>query len=91
MPKLAVYKFLTFFIYSSDLLNEPHHVHIVKDKGRRNHSAKVWLKDFEVVRNGTLTKTELKIAIRVLKKNRTKLLESILLIENGSKVKTIKF
>jgi hypothetical protein len=33
MPKIAVYKFLTFFIFSYDALNEPPHLHVVKEKG----------------------------------------------------------
>jgi len=33
MPKIAVYKFLTFFIYAFDALNERPHLHIVKEKG----------------------------------------------------------
>ena len=34
MPKIAVYKFLTFFIYAFDALNERPHLHIVKEKGK---------------------------------------------------------
>ena len=41
MPKIAVYKFLTFFIYAFDALNEPPHLHIVKEKGNRQRSAKI--------------------------------------------------
>ena len=43
MPKIATYKFLTFFIYSFDALNEPPHLHVVKEKGSRQRSAKIWL------------------------------------------------
>ena len=32
MPKIAVFKFLTFFIYAYDALNEPPHLHIVKER-----------------------------------------------------------
>lgn len=32
MPKIAVYKFLTFFIFSYDALNEPPHMHVAKEK-----------------------------------------------------------
>lgn len=48
MPKIAVYKFLTFFIFAYDVLNEPPHLHIVKEKGTRQRSAKIWLETFKV-------------------------------------------
>jgi hypothetical protein len=30
MPKIAIYKFLTFFIVAYDALKEPPHLHVVK-------------------------------------------------------------
>lgn len=36
MPKIAIYEFLTFFIYSFDVFREPPHLHIVKEKGIRD-------------------------------------------------------
>ena len=32
MPKIAVYKFLTFFIFAYDTLNESPHLHILLKK-----------------------------------------------------------
>jgi len=40
MPKIAIYKFLNFFIYAFDAINEPPHLHIAKEKGNRQRSAK---------------------------------------------------
>jgi hypothetical protein len=58
MPKIAIHKFLTFFIFSYDALNEPPHLHIVKEKGNRQYSAKIWLETFEVAEKSTLPKRE---------------------------------
>jgi hypothetical protein len=41
MPKIAIYKFLTFFIFAFDAIIEPPHLHIAKDKGNRQRSAKI--------------------------------------------------
>ncbi|NBV12593.1 MAG: DUF4160 domain-containing protein [Sphingobacteriia bacterium] len=49
MPKIAVYKFLTFFIFSFDALKEPPHLHVVKEKGIRQGSAKIWIESLSVV------------------------------------------
>jgi hypothetical protein len=43
IPKIVIYKFLTFFIYCFDVLKEPPHLHIVKEKGMKQKSAKIWL------------------------------------------------
>ncbi len=61
MPKLAIYKFLTFFIFGYDALNEPPHLHIVKEKGNRQRSAKVWLGSLEVAEKGSLTQEDLNL------------------------------
>ncbi len=59
MPKIAIYKFLTFFIYSFDVFREPPHLHIVKEKGLRQKSAKIWLRTLEIAEKGTLTDTDI--------------------------------
>ncbi len=90
MPKIAIYKFLTFFIYAFDALNEPPHLHIVKEKGNRQRSAKIWLESFKVAQNGTLTEKELNQALDLIKKNQTELIEAFNKVKNGQKVTTIK-
>jgi hypothetical protein len=90
MPKIAVYKFLTFFIYAFDALNEPPHLHIVKEKGNRQRSAKIWLDTFEVTESGTLTEKELNLAIGLIKKNQALLIESFKKVKNGEKITTLK-
>jgi hypothetical protein len=90
VPKIAIYKFLTFFIYAFDALNEPPHLHIVKEKGNRQRSAKIWLESFKVAQNGTLTEKELNQALDLIKKNQTELIEAFNKVKNGQKVTTIK-
>ena len=47
MPKIAFYKYFTFFIYMYDLLNEPLHLHVAKEKGNRTYAAKIWIETVE--------------------------------------------
>jgi hypothetical protein len=69
MPRIAVFKFLTFYIFSFDALNEPPHLHIVKEKGTRQRSAKIWLNTMKVADRGTLSDSEINQAIRLMKKH----------------------
>ena len=63
MPKIAIYKFLTFYIFAYDALNEPPHLHIAKEKGKRQRSAKIWLTTLEVADKGSLSESDLNLAI----------------------------
>ena len=91
MPKIAVYKFLTFFIFSYDAMNEPPHLHIAKEKGHRQRSAKVWLKTLEIAEKGSLNDADLNKAIKLIKNNQQLLIESFNKVKEGKKVTTIKF
>ena len=91
MPKIAVYKFLTFFIFSYDALNEPPHLHIVKEKGNRQKSAKIWLESLQVANKGSLTVNDLNIALRVIKNNQKILIDTFGKVKEGKKITTIKF
>jgi Domain of unknown function (DUF4160) len=90
MPKIAIYKFLTFFIFAFDALNEPPHLHIAKEKGNRQRSAKIWLDTFKVADKGSLSETDLKQAIKVIKENQAKLIQSFNNVKAGKKITTIK-
>jgi|688.fasta_scaffold516683_2 hypothetical protein len=90
MPKIAIYKFLTFFIFAYDALNEPPHLHIVKEKGNRQRSAKIWLETFKVAETGSLTERELNQAINLIKKNQAILIDSFNKVKRGEKITTIK-
>jgi hypothetical protein len=90
MPKIAIYKFLTFFIFAYDALNEPPHLHVVKEKGARQRSAKIWLESLQVASKGTLSDKEIKIAVDLIKSNQKELLDSFFKVKNGKKIKTLK-
>jgi hypothetical protein len=90
MPKIAVYKFLTFFIFAYDALNEPPHLHVVKEKGNRQRSAKIWLETLVVSEKGTLSDKELNKAIELVKKNQKILIDSFNKVKNGKKITTLK-
>ena len=90
MPKIAVWKFLTFFIFAYDALNEPPHLHIAKEKGSRQRSAKIWLESLEIAENGSLKEKELNEALRIMKENQAALLDLFEKVKNGEKIKTLK-
>lgn len=90
MPKIAVYNFLTFFIYSFDAINEPPHLHVVVEKGRRTRSAKIWLNSLEVAEKGSLTEKELNLALRLIEKYKHSLTEAFEKASRGEKIRTIK-
>lgn len=90
MPKIAVYKFLTFFIYAYDALHEPPHLHVVKEKGNRQRSAKIWLKDGKISDKGTLTEKELNQALTLINENKELLIKAFNTVKSGKKVTTIK-
>jgi hypothetical protein len=91
MPKIAVYKFLTFFIFAYDALNEPPHLHIAKEKGKRQRSAKIWLTTLEVADKGSLSESDLNLAIKIIRSNQQILIDSFYNVKTGKKVTTIKF
>ena len=90
MPKIAIYKFLTFFIFAFDAINEPPHLHIAKEKGNRQRSAKIWLETLKVAGKGSLSETDLQQALKVIKENQAILIESFNNVKAGKKITTIK-
>ncbi|MFY7999457.1 MAG: DUF4160 domain-containing protein [Candidatus Kapaibacteriota bacterium] len=91
MPKIAIYKFLTFFIVSFDTLKEPPHLHIAKEKGNRQRSAKIWLKTLEIAEQGDFSENDLKEALRVIKEHQQELLNAFADVKAGKKISTIIF
>lgn len=91
MPKIAIYKFLTFFIFSFDALKEPPHLHIAKERGNRQRSAKIWLKTLEIAERGSLSDADLNKAIKLIKNNKQILMDSFIKIKEGKKITTIIF
>ena len=91
MPKIAIYKFLTFFIFAYDALNEPPHMHIAKEKGQRQRSAKIWLNTFQIAERGSLSDSDLNQALKIIQENQEILITAFNKVKEGEKVKTIKF
>jgi len=89
VPKIAVYKFLTFFVYSFDVLHEPPHLHVVKEKGKRQRSAKFWLFSMKIAERGTLTDKELNLASKIIKLHKKQLLHKIREIRSGKRITTM--
>lgn len=91
MPKIAIYKFLTFYIFGYEALNEPPHMHVAKEKGNRQRSAKIWLKTLEVTEKGSLSDADLNKALRIIKDNQQIFIDAFNNVKEGKKVKTLKF
>ena len=88
MPKIAIYKYLVFFIVSYDL-RERFHLHIVKTKGRKSKAAKIWMEPVEVFENGDLSKAEINMAVKLIEKNKDEIKRKILNFAQGKKSKPI--
>ena len=88
MPKIAVYKFLAFFIVSYDL-NDRLHLHIIKTKGRKSRVAKIWLNPVHVFDYGDLTEKEINLAVKLIEKNKDEIKSKILNFAKGKKSKPI--
>ena len=65
-------------------------MHIAKEKGNRQRSAKIWLDTFKVADKGSLSETDLKQAIKVVKENQAKLIQSFNNVKAGKIITTIK-
>ncbi len=90
MPKIAVYKFLTFYIFSFDAMNEPPHLHIAKEKGNRQHSAKIWLKSLEIEEKGSLNEKDINLVLKLIKNNQKILIDNFNKVAEGKKITTIR-
>lgn len=82
---------MTFFIFLYDALKEPPHLHIVKEKGNRQKSAKIWLDSLKIVNKGSLTINDLNQALRIIKNNQQKLIDTFNKVKDRKKIATIKF
>ena len=65
-------------------------MHVVKEKGKRQRSAKIWLETFKVAEKGTLSDKELNQALKLIQKNQTVLIESFNNVKNGKRITTLK-
>jgi Domain of unknown function (DUF4160) len=72
-------------------VNEPPHLHIAKEKGSRQRSAKIWLKTLLVEDRGSLNNNDLNQALRIIKINQRLLIDAFDKVKARKKIKTIKF
>jgi cytochrome c556 len=56
-------------------MNEPLHLHVAKEKGNRQRSAKIWLKTLQFAEKGSLTEKELNTVLQLVKQHQTILLK----------------
>ena len=69
MPKILIYKFLTFYFYAGDI-NERAHVHVINSKSYIKE-AKIWFEgDVSIFEKGNLSKTELNQAMKIVENNK---------------------
>lgn len=87
MPKIAFYKHFTFFIYMYDLLNEPLHLHVAKEKGNRTYAAKIWIETLEFAERGNFSQKELNLIRKLVENNREYLTSQCEKAKRGEKVK----
>jgi hypothetical protein len=90
MPKIAIYQAFTFYMFIYDVLNEPPHLHITKNKKGYTSSAKIWLNSLSFAETGNFTEKELNVIEKVVTKNQVVLLASFEAVKKGEKAKTIK-
>jgi hypothetical protein len=65
-------------------------MHIVKEKGNRQRSAKIWLETLKVADKGTLNEKELNQVLGLIKKNQIILIDAFNKVKKGQKITTIK-
>jgi hypothetical protein len=70
-------------------MNEPPHLHVAKEKGNRQRSAKIRLKTLQFAEKGTLTEKELNTVLQLVKQHQTILLKQFEEVKKGNKIKTI--
>lgn len=77
-------------MFSYDAIFEPPHLHIAKEKGNRQRSAKIWLRTLQVAEKGSLSDRDLSLAIKLIKGNQKILIENFNKVKAGKKITTIK-
>ncbi|MCK6382684.1 MAG: DUF4160 domain-containing protein [Leptospiraceae bacterium] len=88
MPKIAEYRGFQFFIFSSDL-NERIHVHVLKSQ-EYGRVGKFWIEpEIELFETGNLTKKDIALLQKILKKNLEKVKTQINTFRRTGKVKMI--
>ncbi len=86
MPKILIYKFLTFYFYAGDL-NERAHVHVINSKSYIRE-AKIWFEgDISIFEKGNLSRKELNQAVKIVENNKDYLDEQWNFFKQGKETK----
>jgi hypothetical protein len=88
VPKIAVYKYFVFFIIAFDL-KERFHIHVAKTKSRESRAAKFWLEPVEIVERGDLTKAEMNLAVKLIRRNKEEIKRKIINFAEGKRSKPL--
>ncbi|TDE18312.1 DUF4160 domain-containing protein [Dyadobacter psychrotolerans] len=75
MPKIAIYKYLTFYFFTADWFgSEPPYLHVSNTK-RRGKSAKIWMETMEFSDIGDLNQQDLNLVQKLVATNQNRLLK----------------
>ena len=86
MPKILIYKFLTFYFYAGDI-NERGHVHIINSKSY-TRAAKIWFEGkISIFDKGNLSAKEIGQALKVVTGNQDYLAEQWEVFKTGKSTK----
>jgi Domain of unknown function (DUF4160) len=88
MGKIAIYKFLQFFIFSYDALFERPHLHIAKSNNYKDY-AKIWLDTVKFANTGDLSSKDQKKVIELVENNKEVLMMQFEMVKQEKKIKTI--
>lgn len=76
MPKIALYKALTFFVYMYDIMYERPHLHVKKNQNNALN-AKIWLDDLTFAEIGDFSTKELNQVQKIVQLNKIELMERL--------------
>jgi hypothetical protein len=91
MPKVLVYKFLTFFFFAGDI-NERAHVHVINSKSYK-YPAKIWFEGtVSIFDKGNFSEKEILQTLKIVSNNKEYLTEqwNNFKIGKRTKLKVIK-
>jgi hypothetical protein len=89
MPKIAIYKYLTFYFFTADWFgSEPPHLHVSNTR-RRGKSAKIWIETLEFSETGDLNQQDLNLVQKLVFINQSHLMHAWETVKAGNNVKPI--
>ena len=89
MPKIAIYKYLVFYIVAYDL-KELYHLHVIKTRKGYGNADKIWMDPVEVFDRGDLTNKELLLVLKLIENNEAAIKNQIAKFAKGEKIKPVQ-